>query len=85
MDFNFDDNRAIRALVIPLGSNSLFNRQFQLISQRTEVDLRDITIKRIYNFTSHSKWKNGSVEYEYLKRDDPYLKREEKLKVCKDL
>ena len=71
----FDDSRAIRVLVVPIGENSLFDFHFHTISQLREVPLSELSKPsqwnpEVNNGFRHFEWYNrGSILFEYLRYD----------------
>ena len=73
----FDDSRAIRVLVVPIGENSLFDLHFHTVSQQREVSLTDLTKPSTWNnevntgFKHFAWWDNerGSLLFDYLRYD----------------
>jgi hypothetical protein len=67
---NFDESRSIKVLVVPIGDNSLFDSQFEIVSRRKSVQLFDMN--NPYYSESPFKnlnWNAGSLLFDYLRYD----------------
>lgn len=69
----FDDTRAIKILVVPIGENSLFESHFNVVSRLRDMPLYELnrpsTWKTQNQACKHFNWNNGNLLFEYLRYD----------------
>ena len=68
----FDDQRTIRGLAVPLGTNSCYEEQFELLSQYKELPLFEIrpsTWNSGESPLNFMAWEDGYFLYEYVRYD----------------
>ena len=69
----FDDTRAIKILVAPIGENSLFESHFNLISTVKDIQLFDLnkpsTWKTATQSVKHFNWTTGNLNFSFLRYD----------------
>lgn len=70
----FNDSRAIKVLVVPIGDNSLFDRQFEIVSKRRSVPMYELNRPSADGRTPHTpfkslNWDSGALLFDYLRFD----------------
>lgn len=70
----FSDARSIKVLVVPIGDNSLFDRQFEIVSRRRNVPMYELNRPsaeaRVPNSPfKNLNWESGSLLFDYLRYD----------------
>ncbi len=69
----YDDRRLMRVLVAPVGNNSLFGEQYQIVSSLTEIPYYELNRPQYpKNYVSPFKflnWNEGSLIFQYSRYD----------------
>ena len=70
----FNDTRAIKVLVVPIGDNSLFDAQFEIVSKRSEMPMYELNRPHPDTHPSNTPFKNvnwdsGTLLFDYLRYD----------------
>jgi hypothetical protein len=73
LDQTFDDTRAIKVLVVPIGENSLFDSHFQVVSTLRDMQLYELnrpsTWKAQVSPFKNFNWNTGNLLFDYLRYD----------------
>lgn len=70
----FNDARAIKVLVVPIGDNSLFDRQFEIVSKHRSVPMYELNrpssdVRTPNTPFKNLNWDSGTLLFDYLRYD----------------
>ncbi len=69
----FDDSRAIKVLVVPIGENSFFEEHFDVISRVNSLQLYELTKPSTWKLDNkalkHFNWNKGDIKFDFLRYD----------------
>jgi hypothetical protein len=71
-------------LVVPIGTNNIFSKQFHVVARERDLPLYELSrpsrwkSAHVFNY---NVWNRGSLIFDYLKVSDPIVKSVDKTKV----